>query len=109
MGARSRRKGARREREAARRLGGERMPLSGAAGGAFAGDVALPNGWRVECKARADGWRTLYALLETADVLALKADRRPWLAVLPLDTLRALLAGTGPAGAEEPATGSLAP
>ena len=36
------------------------VPLSGSAGGAFAGDVLLPNGWRVECKARADGWATLW-------------------------------------------------
>ena len=91
MGANPRRKGTRRELECARLLGGRRVPLSGAAGGAFGGDVHLPNGWRVSCKARADGWKRLYAELEAADVLAVRADRRPWLAVLPLERLAALL------------------
>jgi hypothetical protein len=57
--------------------------------------VQLPNDWRVECKARAEGWRTLYAYLEGANVLALRADRRPWLAVLPLDRLAAPLEAAG--------------
>ena len=96
-GARSRRKGQRREREAAAILGAEKVPLSGAAGGSFTGDLLLPSGLRVECKARADGWRTLYAQLEGVDVLALKADRRPWLAVLPLATLVHLLERETPA------------
>lgn len=96
-GARSRSKGLRREREAAALLGGERVPLSGSAGGSFTGDLLLPNGWKVECKARADGWRTLYAQLDGVDVLALKADRRPWLAVLPLATLVQLLEQGPPA------------
>jgi hypothetical protein len=95
MGAASRRKGARREREAAALVGGQRVPLSGSAGGAFAGDVLLANGWRAQVKARADGWRRLYADLEGADVLMLRADRREWLAVLPLERLTALLAVAG--------------
>jgi hypothetical protein len=90
-GRRSRDKGARREREAARLLGGQRVPLSGSAGGQFAGDVALPSGWKCEVKARAVGWALLYRWLQGADVLALKADRQPWLAVLPLEALRELL------------------
>ncbi len=84
-------KGKRREREAARLLGGTRVPLSGSAGGDFAGDVVLPNGWRCEVKARRDGFKSLYAWLEGADVLLLKADRKPWLAVLPAERLRELL------------------
>ena len=95
MGRRSRAKGQRREREAARLLGGVRVPLSGAAGGVFSSDVLLPNGWRVEVKARGAGWATLHRWLDGADVLALKADREPWLVVMPLATLMALLAGDG--------------
>ncbi len=72
-------------------LGGDRVPLSGAAGGSFGADVLLPNGWRCEVKSRADGWRTLYAQLEGVEVRALKVDRRPWLAVMRLDELVALL------------------
>ena len=44
MGARSRRKGARRECECAALLGGQWVPVAGSAGGVCAGDVAAPNG-----------------------------------------------------------------
>lgn len=89
-GRRPYRKGVRAERELARRLGGERVPLSGAAGGRYAGDVvALGLTWQV--KVEADGWRRLYRWLEAADALALKADRRPWLVVLPLETFLRLV------------------
>ena len=97
-GTRSTQKGTRREREFAALVGGTRVPLSGAAGGDYAGDVrALGLLW--ECKARADGFKQLHAWLDGRDALALKADRRPWLVVLPLDTLLALLdAARGGAG-----------
>ena len=91
MGLKSRTKGLRAERAVAHLLGGERVPLSGAAGGQFTGDVVLPTGLRVECKVRARGFKQIYGWLEGNDVLAIKADRRPWLAVLPLETLRELL------------------
>ncbi|MBI3967366.1 MAG: hypothetical protein HY329_17165 [Chloroflexi bacterium] len=94
MGKASRDKGARRELEFAKLVGGQRVPLSGAAGGHFGEDVRLPNGWLAQCKARADGWRTLYADLGQADLLALKADRRPWLVVVPLGHFLELLGGT---------------
>jgi|TARA_B110000091_G_C13371253_1_gene292291 Holliday junction resolvase len=72
-----------------------RVPLSGAAQG-WPGDLVidLPDaqGLIVECKVRADGFRQLYQWLEGADVLTVKADRRPALAVLDLDTYSALLA-----------------
>jgi hypothetical protein len=90
-GAAPRRKGTRFERAVARALGGARVPLSGAAGGSWSGDVILPNGWRVECKRRAEGWRQLYAWLANADVVVVQADRQPALAVLPLARLAALL------------------
>jgi len=87
-GAAPRRKGVRRERQVAAALGGQRVPLSGAAGGAFRGDIVLPNGWRVEVKARADGFRQLYTWLGTCEMLVVQADRRPPLVVLPLERLQ---------------------
>lgn len=68
------------------------MPLSGAAGGSFAGDVrALGLLWEV--KMRGNGFRQLYRWLEGADALAVRADRQEWLAVLPLKTLLELIEG----------------
>ncbi|WP_370941224.1 hypothetical protein [Bacillus sp. RCC_6_1] len=41
-------------------------------------------------KARKEGFKTLYNWLEDEcgqpDALAIKADRKPWLVVMPLDT-----------------------
>ena len=91
MGLSQRAKGLRRERELAHLLDGHRVPLSGAGEG-YPGDVkALGLTWEV--KSRARGWRTLYRWLENSDALALKADRHPWLVVLPLDTFQRLLDG----------------
>jgi hypothetical protein len=84
LGLKSRRKGMRREREFAELVGGERVPLSGAAGGKFGQDVELPNGWRIEVKSRANGFNLIYRWLEGADGLALKADYKDWLVVLPI-------------------------
>jgi hypothetical protein len=71
-----------------------RVPLSGAAQG-WPGDLVidLPDtkGLIVECKVRSDGFRQLYQWLEGADVLTVKADRRPALAVLDLDDYCRLL------------------
>lgn len=87
MGASERRKGLDGEREFARLIGGKRVPLSGAAGGDFSGDVVDSRGWRWEVKRRRDGWRELYAWLDGADAVAIRADRKGWLVVLPLETL----------------------
>ena len=85
MGKAQRDKGARAERELAKLLGGERVPLSGAAGGSYVGDVkALGLTW--EAKVRGDGFKQLYAWLNGKDALAVKADRKPWLVVMPLET-----------------------
>jgi Holliday junction resolvase len=91
-GRRSRDKGARVERAIVRALQGrgfaaERVPLSGAAGGRFAGDVVMPLMGRefcLEVKARADGFRELYSWLDGRDVLILKADRHEPLVVVRL-------------------------
>ena len=63
------------------------MPLSGAVGGRFAGDIVLPLMGRdlcLEVKARASGFRELYSWLTNRDVLIVKADRQEPLVVLRL-------------------------
>jgi hypothetical protein len=63
-----------------------RVPLSGAAGGEFAGDIRLEllgRTRRVEVKARRE-FRTLQGWLGPAELLLLKANRQPPLVVVPL-------------------------
>ncbi len=91
-GRRSRSKGARTERCIVKLLktsgiAAVRVPLSGAVGGRFAGDIVLPLLGRelcVEVKARADGFRELYCWLDGRDVLIVKADRQEPLVVVRL-------------------------
>ena len=91
-GRRSRTKGARTERGIVNALKASgiaavRVPLSGAVGGRFAGDIMLPLMGRdlcVEVKARADGFRELYSWLNQRDVLIVKADRQEPLVVVRL-------------------------
>lgn len=84
-GRRSKRKGSRVEREFAKLIGGKRVPLSGASEG-YKGDV-VGQGMTWELKARKDGFKMLYGWLdgEGVDALALKADRKGFLVVLPLE------------------------
>lgn len=79
------RKGGRGELEFAKRIGGTKTPLSGALGGDLRGDV-VGLGLIWECKMRADGFKQLYKWLDNRDALALKADRKEWLVVMPLET-----------------------
>ncbi len=91
-GRRSRTKGARTERGIVNALKASgiaavRVPLSGAVGGRFAGDLVLPLLGRdlcVEVKARAEGFRELYSWLDGRDVLIVKADRGEPLVVVRL-------------------------
>lgn len=97
MGRSQKQKGSRREREFAKQIGGQRIPLSGAAkhaGEAHTGDVE-GIGLRWEVKARKDGFKTLYKWLseEAVDGLALKADRKGWLVVLPLELFMEITEG----------------
>jgi hypothetical protein len=65
----------------------ERVPLSGSAGGNFAGDLSVPLlgvDRKVEVKVRGNGFRKLYKWLAERDLLILRADRLPPLIVLPL-------------------------
>ena len=93
MGRMSRAKGARIERELVNRLRdegiyAERVPLSGAAGGSFSGDVVIPidgnskaiegvNELRAEVKARSngEGFAQLEKWKADNDLLFLKKDR----------------------------------
>lgn len=94
-GRKSKMKGNRTEREFAKLIAGNRVPLSGAAkhlGEMHTGDVdGLGMKWEV--KARKDGFKTFYGWLEeeAIDALAVKADRKPWLVVIPLTKLKELL------------------
>jgi len=101
VGKRSRDKGARREREFVElhRAAGipcERVPLSGAAGGSFGGDLVIGSKYTAEVKARAhgQGWATIARWMGKQRVLLLRADRCPPLAVLEwelyLEAMRAL-------------------
>lgn len=90
MGKAQRDKGLRSEREFAKLIGGERVPLSGAAGGSYTGDV-IGMGMTWECKVRADGFKQLYMWLGSNDALAVKADRKEWLVVVPLSKFKELI------------------
>jgi Holliday junction resolvase len=91
-GRASRQKGNRLERGIVRLLqdhglAAERIPLSGSAGGSYAGDLTVPFLGRdlvVEVKASANGFARLYSWLEDRDALVIKADRRHALVILPL-------------------------
>ena len=98
MGKMSRDKGSRREREIvnkllASRIDAARVPLSGAAGGRFSGDIDLyirgkENAALVaEVKARAngEGFKTIETWLGENDLLFLWRDRKDPLVVLPFD------------------------
>ena len=97
MGGRaSRAKGNRVEREivhAFQDLGipAERVPLSGAAGGSYSGDIIINNQLRAEVKARKEGtgFSLLYRWLADNDMLIVKQDRHQPLVVMPVEKLAA--------------------
>jgi len=97
MGRMQRNKGARVEREIVQRfidigLHAEKIPLSGAAGGSFSGDL-LVSGRKVEVKARKDGtgFKLLYRWLGDNDFLVCKQDRTEPLVIMTIQTLGDLL------------------
>lgn len=104
MGKPSRDKGARIEREIVqlhRALGldAERVPLSGASGGTFAGDVIIEGVGKAEVKARASGggFVQLERWLAQHDALFLRRDRADPLVLLPWSTWARLISRKGAA------------
>jgi len=94
----SRDKGARGERDIVARhlaLGvhAERVPLSGACGGSFAGDVLIEGIGTVEVKCRAGGagFQVIEGWLGDNAALFLKRDRKTPLVLLPWETWERLL------------------
>lgn len=97
-GRKSRDKGLRFERELVNRFqeagfAAERIPLSGATGGSFAGDLTIPilNVDRLfEAKKRAGGFKMIYDYLKDHYGLFIAQDRAPHLVVLRLDDFLSL-------------------
>lgn len=92
MGKASRDKGLRIERECVHilqdaGLAAERIPLSGASGGRYGGDVSVPVlgvDRTLEVKCQASGWKQAYAFLADHYGLIIRADRKPPLMVMRL-------------------------
>lgn len=92
-GRRSRSKGLRGERGIVHLLqergrAAERVPLSGAAGGRYTGDISVPvlgEDRILEVKVRADGFKEIYSWLAGNYALVIKADRKKPLLVIPLE------------------------
>ncbi len=104
-GRTSRNKGARIEREIValhRELGitAEKVPLSGACGGSFGGDVIIPGIGTVEVKSRASGkgWKVIEGWLGDNAALFLRRDRQAPLVVMPWNTYAKLVARKGATG-----------
>lgn len=100
-GAHSRNKGARFERAIVHAfqdagIAAERIPLSGAAGGKFAGDVTAPILGRdriFECKKRADGFAEIYRWLAANYGVVLSRDRaEPLIAIRLADFVELAIA-----------------
>jgi hypothetical protein len=67
----------------------KRIPLSGATE-YKKGDIEV-EGYTGEVKLRKNGFKELYKWLENADILFLKADRKEYLAVMPVGLFKDLL------------------
>lgn len=72
----------------------QRVPLSGAAGGMFGGDIqviAHDRQRKLECKVRADKWVAEYGWLEGNYALVVKRDRSEPLVLMRLSDFKQLL------------------
>ena len=96
-------KGARVEREMVKKfqdagIEAERVPLSGAAGGSYKGDLVIKGQYRAEVKARKGGagFAMIDRWLSDMDVLIVKRDRQEPMVVMPFDAYAELIAGKAP-------------
>ena len=87
MGKAARDKGNRRERELTALLPGAQKISAMYK----PGPDLIWNGRLIEVKARQTGMKKAYDWLEDANMLAYKADRKPWLIILPLNELLDIL------------------
>lgn len=55
--------------------------------------MILPNGWSAEVKRQKDGFKTIYQWMEknNPDVLAYRADQKPWIVTMKLDKFLELM------------------
>ena len=91
-GKASRRKGDRFERECValfqeHGIAAERVPLSGAAGGSFSGDITIPvlgADQRLEAKIRRSGFKQIQDWIAGNDAVVFRADRRESLITIRL-------------------------
>lgn len=100
MSSKAKVKGTRIEREIVQRhmsadISAERVPLSGAAGGSYTGDVVIGNRYRAEVKARAQGtgFVQLERWLGENDLLFLRRDRKDPMVVMPWSVYIGLMGG----------------
>ena len=91
MSKRQRDKGARVERELNKYFQqqvffSKKVPLSGAVEH-YKGDLILKldKEYQLEVKARKNGFKTIYQFLNSNDILAIKANNKPFLLVLEID------------------------
>lgn len=82
-GIRSRRKGRSGELEFAKLIRGERVPLSGAAGGSYTDDV-VGAGLRWEVKRRKAGFKFFYDNCPKDGGLGFRDDNHGWMVAMPL-------------------------
>jgi Holliday junction resolvase len=94
----SRIKGSRIEREIVQKhkdigIFAERVPLSGAAGGSYSGDVVIDRDLRAEVKARSGGagFQTLERWMGDNDLLFLRRDRAEPMVAMPWATYEKLI------------------
>ena len=98
MGLKSRQKGKRGEREVVALARAAGLPAERTWQTAQATDPTLRRcdvlvaGRKAQVKVAADGFRKLYAVLEGVELAFLRADRSPWLVVLPAEEFLRLLA-----------------